>query len=297
DKLKKNYTSPRGELSGTKVGDELIAYYNDTKDTDPELKKLKQLNLSVNKLQDGMDAAYYPGTNEIVINKKKVEQWMRDNNMSADKLLDEKNEENFNGLTRYLAPIFVHEATHQTQAYWAKSNKIPDNYYLNQETESFAKEALFLKEKMENPATSKFYTAGSVSSSEIYLKNVLERDGLKGLRSYIRDYNIHNLEGEASKKFTRLEAALKEQNLRKNGVERDTLMPALCDKVKLSSCSDEQIQEMINTTYPWYKKAVQKEKKDAEFIQSELYRLDNLKKNYKYTIKSGEVPLMEEYGD
>ncbi|MEI6424164.1 MAG: hypothetical protein WCP55_18250, partial [Lentisphaerota bacterium] len=98
-----------GELSDTAVGRKAIAFY-----AKPENK----LKFSIADLKDEHTrGAYNPAEGTVTINKDYVEKAMKQTGVTADQLMDEKNDTAIKKVTRYVAPTFVHEGLgHQGQA-------------------------------------------------------------------------------------------------------------------------------------------------------------------------------------
>ncbi len=123
-----------GEVRGTAPGDKIAAFYGSG----------AKLNLAIETCQ-GCHAKYEPSTGRIVIDSELVQQYLRANNMTADQLV--KSKEGMAGLTKYVSPIFVHEATHQMQHAWADKAGIYKPYSQEDEIEALSMEGLYTSQK------------------------------------------------------------------------------------------------------------------------------------------------------
>ena len=272
-----------GELKGTKVGDGLLAMYNAKKDGVPETP----LKLKVIKYRSDLIGAAYcpqaystcggmnPGPGEIALNKTMIEQWMKENHVSAKELLDPKNDEYMKRLARHVAPTFVHEATHQRDDKWARDRGLPFKYTLDDEVGTFSAQSLFLKEKLADPKTEALYMKDMRDFDNEILQTV-ETNGARGVKQKIRYYNLHGIEGESSKSFAQVGRALKEQGLRKTvkGYSFPKSDSKLCWEGQPEQCSDAQLQKMVDKTYSWYQQATKKQRENVDFINTEINRLN-----------------------
>lgn len=122
------------EVRGTSPGDKIAAFYGSG----------AKLNLAIETCQ-GCHAKYEPSSGRIVIDSELVQQYLRANNMTADQLV--KSKEGMAGLTKYVSPIFVHEATHQMQHAWADKADIYKPYSQEDEIEALSMEGLYTSQK------------------------------------------------------------------------------------------------------------------------------------------------------
>ncbi|MCX5785361.1 MAG: hypothetical protein NTX59_06700 [Elusimicrobia bacterium] len=278
-----------GELKGTKVGDGLLSMYNAAnKDGSSETPlKLKVIKYK----SDSTGAAYCPqglktcgamnpAPGEIALNKTMIEQWMKDKGVTAKELMDPKNDEYVQRLSKHVAPTFVHEATHQQDDKWARDHGLPYRYTLDDEVGTFSRQSLFLKEKLADPKTNALYMRDLRKFDNEVLQTA-ETGGARGIKQMIRYYNLHGIEGEASKSFTQLENALKEQNLRKTA--KDYAFPKAdsnnCWAGRPENCSNAQLDDMVSKTYPWYQQAMKKQRDNVTFIDTEMNRLNQADKS------------------
>ncbi|HAH32514.1 MAG TPA: hypothetical protein DCL44_09410 [Elusimicrobia bacterium] len=267
-----------GELKNTKVGDGLLAMYNAKKDGVPETP----LKLMVHTYKSDLPWASYCPLNAvdcgeikpgiIVLNKAVLEGWMKEKGVSAEQLMT--NDDYVKRLARHIAPVFVHEATHQQDDKWTRDHGFHFRYTIDDEAGAFSRQSLFLKEKLADPRTEAAYMKEMRYIDDIILRTT-ETDGYRGQKKNVRYYSVHGIEGEASTSFTKFENALKEQNLRKTA--KDYSFPKsdskTCPYGPPQECSDAQLQAMISKTYPWYQQAIKKQRENIVFINTEIGRL------------------------
>ncbi len=130
-------TSLVKEVKGTSPGDKVAAFYSGGAKLDIAIKSCQ-----------GCYAKYEPSTGQIVVDSELVQQYMRVNNVSADALVKDKAK--LAALSKYVAPVFVHEATHQIQHSWAARAGIYKPYTQEDEIESNTMEALFTSQKRDS---------------------------------------------------------------------------------------------------------------------------------------------------
>lgn len=128
-------TSLQNEVKGTVAGDKVMKFYNSG----------AKLDVSIESCQ-GCYAKYDPSSGKIILDSEMVQQYMRVNNINAETLLKDKAQ--LTALTKYVSPMFVHEATHQMQHDWAAKARIYKPYTQEDEIESSSMEALYTTEKM-----------------------------------------------------------------------------------------------------------------------------------------------------
>lgn len=127
-------TSLPNEVKGSAPGDRVAAFYAGG----------NKLDLVIESCQ-GCHAKYEPSTGRIVVDSELVQQYLRANNISPDALVKDKAA--MAGLTKYISPIFVHEATHQMQHKWAADAGIYKPYTQEDEIEALSMEALHTTQK------------------------------------------------------------------------------------------------------------------------------------------------------
>jgi len=145
-------TSLVNEIKGTAPGDKVAGFY----------KGGAKLDIAIETCQ-GCSAKYEPSTGRIVIDSDLIQQYARANNLSSADLLKK---ENMAGLTKYISPIFVHEATHQMQHDWAAKAGVYKPYTQEDEIESNSMEALYTTQKRDTDPKFKslFLTMGKAST-------------------------------------------------------------------------------------------------------------------------------------
>lgn len=280
-----------GELKGTKSGEKLLAFYNQKNDKGEPVNKL---DFTVTKLNsDNTGADYCPTrcagscggckVGQVRLNSTLVETWMKEKGVTAEMLLDPKNDEYVKRLARYSAPTVVHEETHQQKNREDLDNKIKEKYQLDDEVRTFGAQSLFLKEKLSNPATEKLYMKDLRPFDDTVLQKI-ETGGYANLKKYIRYYDMHALEGASSQEFTRFEGMLKEANLRANDktfVEPPENNPA-CWEGNPKACSNAQLQAMTDKTLPWYQASIKEQRANILTLNSEIARLNTADNSGRY---------------
>lgn len=122
------------EIKGSAPGDRVAAFYASG----------NKLDIAIESCQ-GCHAKYEPSTGRIVIDSELVQQYLRANNITPDALV--KDRAAMAGLTKYISPIFVHEATHQMQHKWAADAGVYKPYTQEDEIEALSMEALHTSQK------------------------------------------------------------------------------------------------------------------------------------------------------
>ncbi|MBI4801723.1 MAG: hypothetical protein HY796_04270, partial [Elusimicrobia bacterium] len=128
-------TSLQSEVKGTAAGNKILKFYNSGAKLDVAIESCR-----------GCYAKYEPDNGKIILDSEMIQQYMRINNITAETLL--KNKTQLAALTKYVSPMFVHEATHQMQHDWADKARIYKPYVQEDEIESASMEALYTTEKM-----------------------------------------------------------------------------------------------------------------------------------------------------
>jgi len=164
------------EMAGTRAGDEITAFYNT-----PRASGQNELNFAFEETKENFNGVcYYREKPEIRINEKMVYDYARRHNISPTDILSSK--EHMSGLAAYLAPTFVHEATHQRQE-TLEREKFPglrrdagQFRSIERETESFSMGAAFTAEKMQRGAAKyvKYANPYYVRDAELYMEGGVE---------------------------------------------------------------------------------------------------------------------------
>lgn len=162
------------EIKGTKAGDAILQFYQD-----PEYKKAGTNTMTLN-IQTAPGAVGYWDGKAITFSKEFAESWMKEHGYTAEDLV--KKDGPILELTRYVAPNFVHEATHQRQSAWAVANKVYQPYQQDLEVEAFSMGGLFVieKAKMEAAAGNENY-GSQILEAHLQRAISLKKDGLVGI--------------------------------------------------------------------------------------------------------------------
>ena len=189
------------EVKGSAPGDKVAAFYAANK-----------LELAIESCQ-GCHAKYEPSTGRIVIDSELVQQYLRANNISPDALVKDKDA--MAGLTKYVSPIFVHEATHQMQHKWAADAGIYKPYTQEDEIEALSMEALHTTQKKASDPRfrSIFLTMGKSSSYAQQRVEVSKRfeGNQKEFGDFVRQqyyYGVPSFEAASSEVLTAVSAEL-----------------------------------------------------------------------------------------
>lgn len=162
------------EIKGTKAGDAILQFYQD-----PQYKKDGTNTMKLNIQTAPGAVGYWDGT-AITFSKEFAESWMKEHGYTADDLV--KKDGPILELTRYVAPNFVHEATHQRQSAWAVANKVYQPYQQDLEVEAFSMGGLFVieKAKMEAAAGNENY-GSQILEAHLQRAISLKKDGIVGV--------------------------------------------------------------------------------------------------------------------
>lgn len=272
-------------FSGTKMDDELREFYTKK---GPDGKPLNPMKLRLLDLGNGgTNGAYCPlhvkngcgggqGPGEIAINKQLVEEWMKKRNITAEQLLNDPAA--MDKLGYHLYPVTLHEGIHNVhQDEYFRANGVPNKRQLDKEVAAFSGQALGVKAKLADPKTGRLY-GPEMSEFDMEVLGELENGGYRGMKKFVRYYDIEGTQGASAKSFTQMEAALKEMNLRKTSPGYDENAPASadCSWFFINKCSTTQLRAMTNEAYPWYETAIKRQRSDIESIASELTRLNGI---------------------
>ena len=261
-------TGPRGELSDTPIGRDAIAFMKT-----PGGK----LDFAVERLDSSNTrGVFYPGKNTVRLNSSDVEAAMRKANVTTAELMDKNNKEAVAKVARYVAPVFVHEYEgHQKQTDWANRKKIPDLYYIGQETEAFSKGALFVLQKTQaeqRKGNSKY--SEQISESDVHMARLLRAEGTAGVGRHVMYYNVNSQRGKAAENFGQYEALKKELALRAQAARKDPAAEAKLDKARPEGYRTEDLKFRFRTVYSWYREAAKKSGEENKYFQNALNALD-----------------------
>lgn len=122
------------EIKGTIAGDTVANF-------------LKKHPLSIKiKAIDTYSGYFDPDTKAIIFSKNMmVKDWIEGSGYTSEDLLTKP--EAIKEMARYLAPLFVHEATHYDQVIWYESKNLSSPYSQDSEIEAMSVEALYAIEK------------------------------------------------------------------------------------------------------------------------------------------------------
>lgn len=272
-----------GAIGGTKLEDELNKYYNE-KGKDGKL--LHPMQLKVMNLPGNYNGMYcrtggtcgpgLPGPGEIALNSKLVENWMKKNDCTADRLMSDP--AMMDKLARSVYPIAVHEGIHQVhQEDYYLRNGVPNKSMLDKEVVAFAGQAAAIKNKLSDPKTRALYEQ-EITASDKHILSVAEKDGYRGLTKFLRPYyDIEGAQGASSKTFSQMEAGFKELQLRKNDTGYDKTSGKTgepCSWGNVSGCSTAKLTSMTNKAYPWYELVIKQQQADIQMLEEEFARLE-----------------------
>lgn len=279
-----------GELKGTKTGDKLLAFYNQKNDKGEFMNKL---DFAVKRLESQKTGADYCPTRcaggcggctvgQVRLNASLAETWMKKNGVTAETLLDPRNDYFLKRLARYAAPTVVHEETHQQKNREDLDAKIKETYKLDDEVRTFGAQSLFLKEKLADPATEKLYMKDLRPFDDTVLQRI-ETGGYANLKKYVRYYDLHGLEGASSQEFTRFEGMLKESGLRTTDTAFvDPPDSPSCWEGNPGVCSNAQLKAMTDKVFPWYQASVKEQRENITALNSEMNRLNAIDSSKRY---------------
>ncbi len=266
-RLVQAYIGPGGELSGTKVGQEIVDF---SKTPEGELK------FSVATLDKNTNGVYNTGDGTVKVNKLLVEDAMSKYKVSADQLMDEENKAAIGKVARYTAPVFVHEyGGHQEQTAWAKKNGVTDFYYIDQETDAFSKQSLFVlqKQKAEREAGNVNYNT-QIQEDDVLFARKLKKEGFNGIGREIMYYDVPSRTGKAAENFANYEDLKKELTARQTAATADPAAEKAADAAREDWQKTSALQQEYNSIFPWYKLSMKKTAEDIKYYQSELLELD-----------------------
>ncbi|HOX22289.1 MAG TPA: hypothetical protein PLL10_02400, partial [Elusimicrobiales bacterium] len=125
------------QLRTTEVGREVAAYFDSGKKLDLRLGNMA-----------GAWAYYDPSTDAITLSAAALSSYMRVNGYTLKDMLSDQRARD--AYAAFFAPTLLHEAIHQMQHSWAAANGLPDVYLKSLEEETFAKQSLYVLQRMKN---------------------------------------------------------------------------------------------------------------------------------------------------
>ena len=205
------------EMRGTKAGDEILAFYKDPKYAKADTNRL---NFVFTEQPKGQFGGWSPSAKTMALNSDLVNEWMKKNQVTPEQLFEGDSSKNthLQKLSQYLAPSFVHEATHQRQGAKAAaggydgrifSNGRSTPYQMEMETEAFAMDNSFMAEHLQKRGASYADNLDPFDkrNTELFLEKGVEGVRLSNHRAYV---HLESLEGSAAKEFAAASAAAKE---------------------------------------------------------------------------------------
>ncbi len=259
---------PGGELSGTRIGRETVAFM-----AAPGGK----INFALERLASpGIRGVFRPDRSEVRLNISDVETAMLRTGVTRAQLLDPADREAMAKIARYMAPVFVHEYYgHQKQSDWAARENVPDLYYLGQETEAFSKGALFVLQKMK--AEEAMGNAGyvdQISEDDLKMALLLRDEGPAGVGRYVMYYNVNSRRGKAAENFALYGSIRAALAGRARAAAEDPAAEAARDAKRPAGSQTKDLEQRLGTFYPWYEAAGRKSEEDFRYFQAALRELD-----------------------
>jgi hypothetical protein len=282
------------EIKGTKAGDEILAFYKDKKFQKAGTNKLV---FGMEPMEKGMFGGWNWYRKDIKLNSELVNDWMQKNHVTPAMLMsgDPATNKHLKGLSEYLAPTFVHEATHQRQTANDKARGIDlfkycgqsDAFYqMEKETEAFSMDASFTAEK-----SSRLSKAGrdaylnrldpfDKENAEVFLKQGVDGVRLSNHKSYT---DKESLDGEASKQFV----LAKDTSMR-----LEVLKARNPDSLTAAERAEMQtLRQEMDSKYKWYTYTMDDSVKAETKIN--LWRLETKRKiSGNRTIEAAPVPTL-----
>jgi len=265
-------------FSGTPWEDEALKFYT-AKGKDG--KPLHDLNFQVLPMAKTTNGGYCPQhatdgcgkdfpAGSIAVNKTLIEAWMKKNKVTAERLTSDP--KLMDRLGRHLYVVMVHEGpvheVRQDQFYISKG--VDNKKILDKEAMAFGLSTLSLKNKLNGPEGALYRR----EASEFDLKTLkaVENGGFRGIKEFVRYYDLQGVQGVGAKTIKQLEYGLKDMELRKTdaaygAAPRD---PANCSWYVVRNCTDEQLLSMTQKAYPWYETAITRQKSETAMLNAAL---------------------------
>ncbi len=292
------------QFAGTPLEDELRNFYTEKGKDGQPLHPMKLKLVDLGELP-GTNGAYCPkaavtgcgpdhGPGEIAVNSQLVEAWMKKNDVTAEQLM--KSPELMDRLARSVYPVTVHEGIHQVhQDEYYLANGLDNKRMLDKEVVAFSGQAAAVKNKLIDPKTRALYE-GEMDDFSMEVLAVSENGGYRGMKKFVRYYNLEGTQGAAAKSFSQMEAGMKELQLRKSDpayYDPAAHNPDDCSWFSVQDCSTEELNSMTRKAYPWYETAVKRQESDISLIDGEMARLNSIDTSARWqSIKaSGVKPL------
>jgi len=268
----------KAAFEGTPWEDEALKFYT-AKGKDG--KPLHDLNFQVLPMAKSTNGGYCPQhakngcgkdfpAGSIAVNKTLIEAWMKKNKVTAERLA--KDPKLMDRLGRHLYMVMVHEGpvheVRQDQFYIA--NGVDNKKILDKEAMAFGLSGLSLMNKFNGPEGALYRR----EASEFDLKTVkaVKDGGFRGIKGFVRYYDLEGVQGVGAKTIKQLEYGLKDMELRKTdaaygSAPRD---PDNCSWYVVRNCTDAQLLSMTQKAYPWYETAITRQKSETAMLNAVL---------------------------
>lgn len=168
-------------IAGTTAGDEIVAFYRTT-----------PLNLHLEPAERYTGAYYTPGTDDITINLRSIEEFARVRGRRAADVLSDP--ALLQQLSWLLAPVLVHEATHHRQDRWEREHGLPIGNTQEAEEEAYQTQAVFTIEKTRRDPAYLAFLQGAAplsiqAAGDLRRVDEISRYGLSIFRLGIASFN------------------------------------------------------------------------------------------------------------
>lgn len=234
------------ELRGTKAGGEILDFYKD-----PGYSKAgsNRLNFAFTRKRKGLLGGWDPDSGTMNLSSEIVDDWMKKNQVRPEELFDggPSGNRHLQKLSRYLAPSFVHESTHQRQSAKAGLAGAMMPYQMENETEAFAMDSSFIAEQLRKRGPS--YASALAPCDKKNAERFLE-EGVEGVRlSHHRGFYSHleSLEGSAAKEFAAAASTAKELRTLE---EKYNTAPGTIGEAELARMRD--LRASMDSGFKWY---------------------------------------------
>ncbi|MFA6583520.1 MAG: hypothetical protein WCS77_04410 [Elusimicrobiaceae bacterium] len=256
------------ELSGTAAGARVMAYFSHR----PMEIAMEQCSGCYAKFEPAPEGGTKPG--RIVINTALVQHYMNITGLKTTELL--ASPEEMNRLVKFLAPLIVHEGSHQLQR--ADSNgRMLNPYVQEDEVESGFDEASFVLEKYKkDPAFAQM--VDRMKGKSAYLQEMLSRaaSARANPRQFIEDISNHLYAGLPDIRLAsaQIVAAANDELERREGLGCDELARLEKDGLAMKAVSQSTMDEFFETVGDIKTSVLEKVR--AEFMKdANMYDLRN----------------------
>lgn len=289
-------------FSGTPWEDEALKFYT-AKGKDG--KPLHGLNFQVLPMAKSTNGGYCPqhavngcGDNfppgSIAVNKTLIEAWMKKNNVTAEKLT--RDPKLMDRLGRHLYMVMVHEGpvheVRQDQFYISKG--VDNKKILDKEAMAFGLSALSMKNKLNGPEGALYRR--EMSDFDRDTLKALEKGGFRGMKEFVRYYDLEGVQGVGAKTIKQMEYGLKDLEMRKNDPVYASAPrnPSECSWYVIRNCTDAQLTAMTQKAYPWYETAITRQKSETALMNEILEREIN-ESRMKKSLKAKKIKELRDF--